>query len=203
VREPHRVVLEHELEPQHGYPFALSLRIDYSLSEGGLSVRTAATNVGGKPCPYGSGQHPYLTVGAPDVDSVVLSAPGRTVLVVDERGIPRRREPVEGTEHDFHRPRDIGATALDHAFTDLVRGEDGLARVELRDPKSRAGATLWLDESYPYLQLFTGDPLPDVSRRSLAVEPMTCPANAFRTGEGLVRLEPGATHTSVWGIVPG
>ena len=42
-----------------------------------------------------------------------------------------------------------------------------------------------------YLQLFTGDPLPDVSRRSLAVEPMTCPPNAFRTGEDLVRLEPG------------
>ena len=60
-----------------------------------------------------------------------------------------------------------------------------------------------MDESYRYLQLFTGDPLPDVSRRSIAVEPMTCPPNAFRTGEDLIRLEPGATATSVWGIVPG
>jgi aldose 1-epimerase len=31
---------------------------------------------------------------------------------------------------------------------------------------------------------------------------MTCPANAFRTGEGLIRLEPGASFTSVWGISP-
>ena len=47
---------------------------------------------------------------------------------------------------------------------------------------------------------FTGDPLPDVDRRSLAVEPMTCPANAFRTGEGLIRLERGDSFTSKWGL---
>jgi aldose 1-epimerase len=60
--------------------------------------------------------------------------------------------------------------------------------------------SLWLDETYPYLQLFTGDPLSSVNRRSLAVEPMTCAPNAFRTGEGLVVLEPGAATTSSWGI---
>ena len=38
------------------------------------------------------------------------------------------------------------------------------------------------DESYPYLMLFSGDPFPDIHRHSLAVEPMTCPPNAFRTG---------------------
>jgi aldose 1-epimerase len=202
-RAPDRVVLEHGLEPQPGYPFSLSVRIEYALSEGGLTVRTTTTNVAEEACPFGSGQHPYLTLGTEAVDSLILSAPGRTVLRVDERSLPVGKEPVEGTEHDFQRPREIGATTLDHAFTDLVRGVDGLARVELRDPKSRAGLTLWVDESYRYLQLFTGDPLPDVSRRSLAVEPMTCPANAFRTGEDLVRLEPGESHTSAWGIVPG
>ena len=50
--------------------------------------------------------------------------------------------------------------------------------------------------------LFTGDPLPDVDRRSLAVEPMTCPPNAFRSGEALIRLEPGGSFTSTWGITP-
>jgi aldose 1-epimerase len=202
-REPHRVVVEHVLQPQPGYPFTLSLAVEYALSESGLSVRTTATNIGPEACPFGSGQHPYLTLGTPTVDSLFLSAPGRTVLITDERGIPRGREPVDGMPYDFRRPREIGATTLDHAFTDLVRGTDGRARVELRDPRSRAGVSLWLDESYPYLQLFTGDPLPDVARRSLAVEPMTCPANAFRTGEDLVRLEPGASATSAWGIVPG
>jgi aldose 1-epimerase len=59
--------------------------------------------------------------------------------------------------------------------------------------------TLWVDESYPYLMLFTGD-RPDVNRGSRAVEPMTCPPNAFRTGEGVIRLDPGASITSAWGI---
>ena len=40
----------------------------------------------------------------------------------------------------------------------------------------------------------------DVDRRSLAVEPMTCPPNAFRTGEDLLRLEPGETFAGAWGI---
>jgi len=201
-REPNRVVLEHMLEPQQGYPFSLALAVEYALSESGLSVRMTATNVGSDACPFGAGQHPYFTVGTPTVDAAILRAPGRTVLRVDERGLPVGTEPVEGTEHDFRRPRPIGATRLDDAFTDLERGVDGRARVELRDPKSRAGLTLWLDEGYRYLQLFTGDPLPDVQRRSLAVEPMTCPPNAFRTGDDLIRLEPGGTFRAAWGVVP-
>ena len=59
-------------------------------------------------------------------------------------------------------------------------------------PEEPRRLALWLDESYRYVQLFTGDPLPDVQRRSLAVEPMTCPANAFRDREAMVRLEPGS-----------
>ena len=201
--ESNRVVLEHALEPQPGYPFSLALEIEYSLSEGGLAVRTTATNRGQDACPYGAGQHPYVTVGTPTVDSVMLLAPGRTLLQVDERGLPVGSGPVDGTAHDFRRPRPIGAAKLDHAFTHLERGPDGRARVELRDPATRAGLTVWVDQTYRYLQLFTGDPLPDVARRSLAVEPMTCPPNAFRTGEDLIRLEPGAPVTGVWGIVPG
>jgi aldose 1-epimerase len=200
-REPHRVAMEHALHPQPGYPFSLELRLEYALSGHGLEVRTTATNVGRDACPYGAGAHPYLTVGTDTVDPVELHAPGATMLQSDDRGLPVGREPVDGTAHDFRRPRLIGSTVLDNCFTDLERREDGLARVRLRDPEKGATVTLWVDASYPYLMLFTGDPLPDVNRRSLAVEPMTCPPNAFRTGEALIRLEPGESTTGAWGIV--
>jgi len=200
-REPNRVVMEHLLSPQPGYPFSLEVGIEYLLSEEGLRVRTTATNDGPETCPYGAGAHPYLTVGTATVDSTALRAPGRTVLRSDERGIPIGRESVEDTGFDFRQPTPIGETELDNCFTDLERDEDGMARVELRDPDG-GGLTLWVDESYPYLMLFTGDPLPDVDRRSLAVEPMTCPPNAFRTGEALISLEPGTSFTSTWGIRP-
>ena len=64
--EPHRVVLGHVLHPQPGYPFSLDLQIEYELSASGLTVRTTATNIGAATCPYGSGAHPYLTLGTRD-----------------------------------------------------------------------------------------------------------------------------------------
>jgi aldose 1-epimerase len=199
-REPDRVVMKHAIHPRPGYPFALDVSIEYLLSDAGLQVSTTATNVGAGACPYGCGAHPYLKVGTQGVDSLILRAPGRTVLFSDERGIPFRSTSVEGTDYDFRRPRPIGATRLDNAFTDLERDADGLARVSLTDPDSSGTLTLWVDQSYPHLMLFTGDPLPDVDRRSLAVEPMTCPPNAFRTGEALIRLDPARSFTSTWGI---
>jgi aldose 1-epimerase len=198
-RDESRVALCYTLHPQPGYPFPLDLRVEYKLSGAGLRVTSTATNVGRRACPYASGAHPYLTLGTPTVDSIVLRAPGRSVLHFDERGLPLGVEPVDGTEYDFRTPRTIGTTKLDNAYTDLARDAAGLARVELSRPEGPT-VSLWLDETYPYLQLFTGDSQPSVDRRSIAVEPMTCAPNAFRTGEGVLVLEPGASTTSTWGI---
>ena len=201
-REPHRAVMEHVLYPQPGYPFSLRIRIEYRLSHSGLQVRTTAANIGSEACPYGSGAHPYLTLGTATIDRLTLRVPAPTVLQSNERGLPISAEAVEGTEYNFRKPRRIGSIALDHAFTNLERDQDGLARVELRDPDHKTQVSLWVDQSYSYLMLFSGDPLPNVLRRSLAVEPMTCPPNAFRTGDALIRLEPGSSFMGTWGITP-
>jgi aldose 1-epimerase len=193
-RTADRIVLEHVLHPQPGYPFTLELRVEYSLAPDGLSVRTTARNAGAESCPYGAGAHPYLAVSA--VDEAVLRLPARTVLESDERGIPVSSSPVD-EELDFRTPRPVGSVQLDHCFTDLEREEDGLARVELD------GTTLWADESYPYLMVFTGDALPEAERRrSIAVEPMSCAPNAFASGDGLIVLDPDETHAAAWGITP-
>jgi len=92
-------------------------------------------------------------------------------------------------------PQRVGDAKLDDAFGDLERDDNGIARVRVDD------TTVWMDDAYRYVQLFTGD-LPDVQRRSLAVEPMTCPRDAFRTGESLIRLEPGGRFEARWGITP-
>ena len=140
--------MEHLLEPQPGYPFSLALTIEYALG----GCRPHGDDDGPEhrpgPCPYGSGQHPYLTLGTPTVDPLRLQAPGRAVVFSDERGLPERSEPVDGTEYDFRAGRTIGGTVLDNAYTDLERGDDGRARVVLDDPDGDAGLTLWVDESY-------------------------------------------------------
>jgi len=194
-QEPDRVVLELVLHPQPGYPFVLGLSVAYRLGPEGLSVATTATNLGTRPCPYGAGAHPYLTVGTSTVDEAVLEVPATTRLETDDRGIPVDRAPVEGSPFDFRGARPVGDLVLDTAYTDLT-GDS----VSVSAPEGRQ-ARLWWDDSYRWVMVFTGDTLaPARRRRGLAVEPMTCPPNAFATGEGVRVLQPGETWTTTWGI---
>lgn len=198
------VRMEHRLHPQPGYPFELELALRYELDDDGLTVRLSATNLSASACPFGAGAHPYVTAGTELLDPCTLSAPGRTYMRTDDRAIPVASTLVEGTEHDFLAPREIGATVLDTGYGDLRRDADGLARVKLTAPGGSAAVTVWQDQSYPYLMLFTGDTIQDPGRRrrGLAVEPMTCAPNAFRSGDGLIMLAPGQTFEGSWGISP-
>jgi aldose 1-epimerase len=181
------------LHPQPGYPCSLRLAVTYRLSDDGLSVHTHAENLGERTCPFGLGQHPYLLPQTATVDGAKLSVPAATVISMGERSLPNPRAPVSGA-YDLRAARVLGDTVLDTGYTDLLRDEDGLARVHFDD------LTLWVDGAYGFLQVFSGDPLPDVARRSLAVEPMTCASNAFRSGDGLLVLEPGQMFDARWGI---
>lgn len=193
----------HWLAPQPGYPFSLRCEIVYRLTGGGLVVETVATNVGNAPCPYATGAHPYLRLGVERVDELGVRLPAATWYPTDDRGIPTGRRSVEGTDRDLRELRTIGDLQLDTAYTGLDRAPDGTATVLVRRPDGPR-VELWMDEQYGYVELFTGDSLPDAAerRRSLAVEPMTCAPNAFRTGEGVLVLAPGETHRATWGLRP-
>jgi aldose 1-epimerase len=195
-----RVVMATRLHPLPGYPFTLDVRVAYRLDESGLEVTTTAENIGDRACPYGSGQHPYLSPGHGLIDDCTLQLAGRTRICTDpERELPTGREAVEGTPFDFLQPRRIGDVAIDHAFTDLVRDGDGRAWTRLWGPDG-ACAALWVDESYRFVESYTGDTLePGRARRGLGTEPMTCPPNAFASGDSLIRLDPGESVTSTWG----
>jgi aldose 1-epimerase len=197
---PFHVIVEATLHPMPGYPFALALQIAYALGRGGLTVSTTATNLGTQACPYGAGQHPYLSPGSGSIDECTLQLPAATRLVNDEHLIPTGSEPVADTPADFRSPRRIEDARLDTAYTDLERDETGRALTRLTGPDGRC-VELWVDERYTHLEVFTGDTLADTRRRrGLAVEPMTCAPNAFQSGQGLVRLEPGESLTSRWGV---
>ena len=186
---------------QQGYPFSVQVDVTYRLdAESGLHVTVSAANKGSRPAPWGAGQHPYLTVATPTVDDCELTLPADRWLPADERGIPSSPAlDVAGSAFDFRTPRKLGDTRLDHAFTGLRREPDGLAWVRLS--AGAAGTSLWADAGYRWLQVFTGDPLePEHRRTALAVEPMTCPPNAFVSGEDLLVLEPKEAVSSRWGI---
>jgi aldose 1-epimerase len=112
--------------------------------------------------------------------------------------------PVEGTDRDYTTARFVGPTVLDTAYTTLERDADGLARAGLDAPGGVGGASLWVDAGFPYLMVYTGDTLGELQRRrrAVAIEPMTCPPNALRTGSDVIVLEPGHEWTARWGIEP-
>jgi aldose 1-epimerase len=200
--ESSRVTMGIRLHPSPGYPFALDVSVAYELDrDAGLTVTTTAVNVGERACPYGTGQHPYLSPGAGLVDECSLELPADTrILTDDERQLPCGREPVEGTPFDYRRARSLGASSIDSAFTDLAREDSGRAHTRLSRPDG-SRIDLWVDDSYPFIEVFTADTLaPTRARRGLAVEPMTCAPNAFRSGEGLARLEPGVSSRACWGV---
>ncbi len=195
------VLLRVALLGQQGYPFCLEMEAEYRLDPGsGLRVSVTARNPGGRVAPYGTGSHPYLTVPVSSVNECELALPAAYWLPTGDGGIPDDvPQPVDGTPYDFRVPRAVGGTRLDHALTGLTRDGDGRAWAYLAAAGSRVG--LWAGPGYRWLQVFTGDTLESARRRkALAVEPMTCPPNAFVTADDLLVLEPGDSVTHTWGI---
>ena len=188
-------VLRLVVPAQPGWPGRLEASCAWTLTAEGLTAELTAVNRSPEPLPFGYGAHPYLAPAGERVDDEVLQIPAARRVLTDERSIPTGDEPVDGTAYDYRAPRPVGDTVLDTCFGGLERGAHGRTAV-------RFGSTeVWGDESFRWFQLFSGETLPeDERRRSLAVEPMTCPPDALRSGTDLVVLEPGGSWTGSWGI---
>lgn len=195
------VTVECLVAPQPGYPWPLRLRTTWSVAAHGLTAAHEATNLGAAPAPFGLGVHPYLRLPGVRVDDAVLHLPARDRLLVDARLLPIGAARVDGGEYDFTTPRRIGRLALDCAYRGVRRGNDGRSAVSVSTMDKAASVVVWADGAFGWWHVYTGDSLPaERARRSLAVEPMTCPPDAFRSGRDLVVLAPGDTWCGSWGI---
>jgi aldose 1-epimerase len=196
--------LGYRLMAQSGYPWTVDLHVLYDLSADGLTVTQTATNLGDRAAPYASGAHPYLSAGPGPVDGWELTLPASLRLLSDERQLPVGREDVAGTPYDFRVARPVRDTVLDHAFGELTRDDDGVATALVRDPGTGRGVALWVDRHHPWLMVYSADDPSAGARRALAIEPMTAPPDAFRSGEDLLTLAPAGSagdEASVsWGI---
>ncbi len=193
----HSVTLEATIFPQHGYPFLVRHRVQYLLAEDlGLVVRQTLANDAKAPAPFVLGAHPYLRLGDVPVEDLALTVSAGTQLLADERLIPRSSAPVEG-DTDFRAGRHIAPLSVDVALTGL-QFDGGRARHTLAGPGGQQ-VSLWQDESCQYVHVYVSTIYPG-RNRAVAVEPMTGPANAFNSGDGLRWLSPGESFTISWGI---
>jgi aldose 1-epimerase len=199
--QPDQVLMGARVNPQPGYPFQLEVTVRYALDEDGLTVTTTARNLGESTCPFGCGHHPYLSPGSGTIDGCTLQVGASTAILTDpQRGLPTGTEAIRSGPLDFRTPRVLGEQVLDTPFTDLLRDGQGRAGAQLSAPDGSA-VELWVDSSYTVLQVFTGDTLaPGRRRTGLAVEPMTCPPDALRSGQGLKVLAAGEETSASWGV---
>ncbi len=173
-----------DVAPQPGYPYALRLEAKYTLGEdAGLVCIIAAKNIGARTAPYGASTHPYLTCGGVSIDQCMLLLPAARVVEIDADLLPVTTVGVQGTNADFRTARLVEDTQIDNAFTELPPQE---WNVDLIDPAS--GMTVRLTSDEKWVQIYTGE---KIGRRAVAVEPMTCPPDAFNSGVDVIRLEPG------------
>ncbi len=196
-----RVTLACALRPQPAYEWPLDLEITYAISGSGLTVMFAATNAGDESAPFGVGFHPYLTLGTATVDTLELTVPAAAFLDPDIPAETPHLVPVSGTPKDFTKSRPIATTQLDTAYGALIRGADGRAAARL-DTAGGRSVELWVDEGYRYLMVYTADEVTASERRrgGIAIEPMTCLPDAFRSGLDLIELAPGDTWRGTWGL---
>jgi len=197
------VTVEFDLPPQMGYPWSLTLRTRWSVSADGLRSDQEVVNNSDRNAPWGFSVHPYLRLPGVAVDDILLQVPGRSRVLADTRLLPIGAVKVAGTEYDYTEPRRIGEAVLDTTFGDLEYATDGGSAVTIAAPDGGRSVTVWGDEQFRWWQVFTGDTLHgERFRRSVAIEPMTCPPDAFRSGRDLLVLEPGQAWRASWGVRP-
>jgi aldose 1-epimerase len=197
-QSPDSITLAASIYPQHGYPFILDTSVRYALTAAGLTVTHTLSNASDAAAPVAVGTHPYLKLGGVPTADLVLTLAAGTVFETDDKQIPTREVPVEGTDFDLRGGRPVAELALDHGFGGVPEGG---AVHSLSAPDGQR-VELWGDENFRYVQAYTPQDFPTEQGPGVAVaiEPMTAPADAFNSGEGLRWLQPGETWILSWGI---
>lgn len=178
------------------------VNIRMSLTDQAMDLEVTAKNVGHEKLPIAIGFHPYFNFPSGDREQ------GRLVIPAEERAPANNYDdvfptgqivPVKGTPFDFMNPQGtaLGSMFMDDSFTDLQRGADGAAHIEIIDSKAHYGLRiLAISPQIKAIQVYAP---PDKSY--VAVEPQFNLADPFNKqvwgdrDTGMVWLNPGQSVT--------
>jgi len=191
------VTLQYDLPARPGWPYQLRFQVEYWLADDGLHCKFTATNLGVKAAPYGVGFHPWLSSGSASLDDCEVRLDAAEHVVNNEVLLPVGVEPVAG-EFDLRARRTLRELDLDDAWLSPTYDSNGRSWCILYCPDEKAPA-VWSDTSLPAWQVCSANHIPAYYRFGLAAEPMTCVADAFNTGDLLIKLNPGQSHQVHWG----
>lgn len=189
-----RVTFRSEINPTSGYPFEVSVSSSYELDDSGLRVTHSATNNSPIDAPVGLGAHPYFPFD--DQTKIELRAKSAAVHGVDK--LPYDTIPAGELGLGIDLKPQVKNLNLDTQFGELEPTQTGVVATLIRDVGK---VEFWVDGARN-LMLYTTTKFPWGSGLggAIAIEPQTCAANAFNSGEGLVVLKPGETLNLAWGV---
>ncbi|MEV4598625.1 aldose 1-epimerase family protein [Amycolatopsis sp. NPDC049253] len=193
------ITLAVDVEVQPGWPVPLRATITYDLQPRELTITHEIRNEGEQPIGVGVGTHPYFRIGDVPTDELTLTLPASRVrpYVGDQQMPYADEQDVAGTEYDFRGGRVLAGVDLDTAFGSLSLADDGTHHHVLSHEDQQL--VVWTGPDFRWVQVFTPDDLTGRGR-AVALEPMTCPADALNAGTDLIELEPATSWTGSWGI---
>ncbi|PWI33416.1 hypothetical protein DI392_11245 [Vibrio albus] len=181
------MTLRYETDSLHiGYPFSFQMDVTFHIDKTGkLDCLTSVKNNGSKSFPFGDAWHPYFSLGT-ELHNQLLSMPN-----CDE--MEHINDLPSGNTFPFDHFREqntLNGVNLNHCFKFESNTE-----IKLTLNRSDNLATLYYqqDSNYPFTQLY----IPE-GEQTIAIEPMTCPANAFNNHIGLLELAPNENQTFTW-----
>ena len=178
-----------------GYPFACEIVLKYRFSAKGLRCTTEITNKGKSAMPFGDGWHPYFKLKTETIDALQLTMPPVRYMPLDDRKIPTGNTV---SYLDFFQANTINETQLDHGFEVLQSEGKAITTLSHTENETTTNLEIWQECStgtYNFLQIYT-----PTDRKTIAIEPMTCAADAFNNGLGLWTIPPKTTRKAKYGV---
>lgn len=168
------------------FPFRHDLRYEALLQDGWLEISVTVYACGTDAVPLAFGFHPYLSPGG-ERASWEIELPAMRALTLDAQQIPA------GPGQSLPAQRfELDGREFDDGFDDVA--ED--ARFGVTGADRRIELTFL--QGYTCAQVFA-----PASGQFICFEPMTAPANALRSGDGLRRLAPGESFVARFALAVG
>lgn len=177
----------------HGYPFKFEYQVTYELdAKYGLTVKATATNSDKKEIPVGFGFHPYFKLDN-KINKLQLEFTAKEEFHVNERMIPTGEKELF---KKFNNLKFISDNSFDTCFS--LSTVETVAKTRIMSEDLNGGICIWQEtgsNKLNYLQIYTPP-----GRESIAIEPMSCIADAFNNKIGLIELPPEKSASVKWGV---
>lgn len=179
----------HFKQEDPGYPYDYVCEVRYTLlPQSILQVETVLLNLDTVSIPLADGWHPYFQLGG-NIDGYEFQMSSDTMVEFDEGLIPTGNLV---TNHTFSNPARIGNLQLDNCF--VVQPVEQRPCAVMYNPANGAFISIFTNNRYPYLQLYTPP-----HRKSIAIENLSAAPDCFNNGMGLYMLAPSRSQTfTVW-----